>query len=244
MICSVGGVIIVIEAVAVVVDEDSIVRGSNGEGVVCCDCVCGGVSGAIYTAGSWNSGRFLNHSGSNTTQAQQYFDASRCSSIYSGDGTDTKIHEEAIKVLYYIVIATSTKTDIQVDIDEIATDLNGKADVDLTNVNNAGTSLGAGWAMPSDTYIDLTLGASGTTYTAPANGWFVGRMTSTSSAQILGLVCMSGGNIQSIKYSSGNNQNLAVFLPSEKNDMVELWYGTTPQVFRFVYAKGSESEAS
>lgn len=34
---------------------------------------------------------------------------------------------------YYIVIATSTKTDIQVDIDAIATDLNGKADVDLTN---------------------------------------------------------------------------------------------------------------
>lgn len=34
---------------------------------------------------------------------------------------------------YYIVVATSTKTDIQVDIDEIATDLNGKADVDLSN---------------------------------------------------------------------------------------------------------------
>ena len=34
---------------------------------------------------------------------------------------------------YYIGIATSTKTDIQVDIDEIATDLNGKADVDLSN---------------------------------------------------------------------------------------------------------------
>lgn len=34
---------------------------------------------------------------------------------------------------YYIVIATSTKTDIQVDIDEVVTDLNGKADVDLSN---------------------------------------------------------------------------------------------------------------
>jgi len=37
---------------------------------------------------------------------------------------------------YYIVVATTTKTDIQVDIDEITTDLNGKADVDLTNVSN------------------------------------------------------------------------------------------------------------
>ena len=35
---------------------------------------------------------------------------------------------------YYIVVATSTKTDIQVDIDNITTDLNGKADADLSNV--------------------------------------------------------------------------------------------------------------
>ena len=36
----------------------------------------------------------------------------------------------------YIVISTTAKTAIEVDIDEIATDLNGKADVDLTNVSN------------------------------------------------------------------------------------------------------------
>ena len=36
---------------------------------------------------------------------------------------------------YYIVVATTTKTSIQVDIDEIATDLNGKADVDLSNAS-------------------------------------------------------------------------------------------------------------
>lgn len=41
-------------------------------------------------------------------------------------------------IYQYIVIANSTKTEIEVDIDEIATDLNGKADVDLTNVS--GTS--------------------------------------------------------------------------------------------------------
>lgn len=58
------------------------------------------------------------------------FDASRCSSVYGNSNT---VQPQAIKVLYYIVIATSTKTEIEVDIDEIATDLNGKADVDLTN---------------------------------------------------------------------------------------------------------------
>ena len=59
------------------------------------------------------------------------FNASRSSSIY---GNSSTVQPQTIKCHYYIVIATSTKTDIQVDIDEIATDLNSKADVDLSNV--------------------------------------------------------------------------------------------------------------
>ena len=62
------------------------------------------------------------------------FDASLSNSIYGNSNT---VQPQSIKVLYYIVVATITKTDIQVDIDEIATDLNGKADVDLSNVPNA-----------------------------------------------------------------------------------------------------------
>jgi len=49
------------------------------------------------------------------------FNASLSSSIY---GNSTTVQPQTIKVLYYIVVATSAKTDIQVDIDEIATDLN------------------------------------------------------------------------------------------------------------------------
>lgn len=58
------------------------------------------------------------------------FDLSRGNPIYGNSNT---VQPQALKVLYYIVIATSTKTEIEVDIDEIATDLNGKADVDLSN---------------------------------------------------------------------------------------------------------------
>ena len=107
------------------------------------------------------------------------FNASLSNAIYGNSNT---VQPQTIKVLYYIVIATSTKTSIEVDIDEIATDLNGKADVDLTNVNTSGTSLGAKWAMPSSTYEDLTLGASGATYTAPANGWVQATTTNTATA--------------------------------------------------------------
>ena len=53
------------------------------------------------------------------------FNAADSNSIYGNSNT---VQPQAIKVLYYIVVATSTKTDIQVDIDEIATDLNMKVD--------------------------------------------------------------------------------------------------------------------
>lgn len=58
------------------------------------------------------------------------FDASRSSQIY---GNSSTVQPQTIKVLVYIVLANSTKTEIEVDIDEVMTDLNGKADIDLSN---------------------------------------------------------------------------------------------------------------
>ena len=95
------------------------------------------------------------------------FDASRSSSIY---GNSTTVQPQTIKVLYYICIATSTKTQIQVDIDEIATDLNGKADVDLSNINPTQTVKNTivGWGMP-DYNSKVTIAT--TTYEAPSDGY-------------------------------------------------------------------------
>ena len=49
------------------------------------------------------------------------FNASRSSSIY---GNSSTVQPQSIKVFYYIVIATTTKTEIEVDIDDVVTDLN------------------------------------------------------------------------------------------------------------------------
>ena len=49
------------------------------------------------------------------------FNASRSSSIY---GNSSTVQPQSIKVFYYIVIATTTKTEIEVDIDNVVTDLN------------------------------------------------------------------------------------------------------------------------
>ena len=172
------------------------------------------------------------------------------SNIY---GKSDTVQPQAIKVLYYIVIATSTRTDIQVDIDEIATDLNGKADVDLTNINNTGTSTGAGWAMPSATYEDLTLGASGTAYTAPANGWYFLRKSKAAGDynQKYLMFWVQCGDPLSVKYvvqvqSNAENDYSAIIAPVQKGDVCSVAYsftGTT-DYFRFIYAEGSESEAS
>ena len=173
---------------------------------------------------------------------QLSFNASNSNAIY---GNSSTVQPQAIKVLYYIVIANATKTTIQVDIDEIATDLNGKADVDLTNVNDAGTSLAAGWPMPSSTYDDLTLGSSGSSYTAPTNGWFSICKVSSATGQSLGFE-NSTKKIGVASYSSATNQYIKCFLPAHKGDVVYCYYATggTTNWFRFIYAVGSESEVS
>lgn len=82
-------------------------------------------SGALYKISESTNGYFSNQSDSVTRFSTIGFNASNSNSIY---GNSSTVQPQSIKVLYYIVIATSAKTDIQVDIDEIATDLNGKAD--------------------------------------------------------------------------------------------------------------------
>ena len=77
-------------------------------------------SGAFYSENSGyvadvgtNSVSNYNHTGN--------FDASLSNPIYGNSNT---VQPQSIKVFYYIVIATTTKTDIEVDIDEVITDLN------------------------------------------------------------------------------------------------------------------------
>ncbi len=193
------------------------------------------------TAGAFSSttvtGPALTNGGNQAMLNSLSFSASRSSSIY---GNSSTVQPQAIKVLYYIVIANSTKTEIQSDIDEVVTDLNGKADTDLTNTTNTGYIKMAGASMPSNKYINLTLGASGTTYTAPANGWFC-----VNTGNVAGSVTIYNANLGMGTMSpaiSGWGGGVA-FLPVKKGDIVTIWYSNGAEIFRFVYAVGSESEA-
>ena len=121
-------------------------------------------------------------------------------------------------------------------------------DANLINVGNVFEQLAtktdsvqaAAASMPSDKYIDLTLGASGTTYTAPANGWVDFIKNSSGAGQVINL--STNGKIGFQIVSTASNQALRVALPVLRGDKFVCSYtagGTTPN-FRFVYAEGEE----
>lgn len=91
-------------------------------------------------------------------------------SIYGNSNT---VQPQTIKVLYYIVVATGTKYDIEVDIDEIATDLNGKADTDLSNISASQSAINTitEWGMP-DYENGISISSNDSSYTCPSDGYF------------------------------------------------------------------------
>ena len=97
---------------------------------------------------------------------------------------------------------------------------------------------------PSDKYDELTLGASGSTYTAPADGWFMVNKAIGATTDNIRLI----NNINGLAVSgvdSNVGSGIRAFLPVKKNDVITITYtatGTT-NYFRFIYSVGSESEA-
>ena len=97
-------------------------------------------------------------------------------------------------------------------------------------------------SMLSGKYIDLTLGASGTTYTAPADGLFVINKRSTGAQQYVNI-----GKVGSIStvgsftaYASG--VECWSFQSVLKGEEVKVYYtcGGKLEWFRFIYAVGSQ----
>ena len=94
----------------------------------------------------------------------------------------------------------------------------------------------SGWSMPSSRYIDLTLGASGSRYTAPANGWFCVAKRSGGTNQYLGLI--SNGLEVTVYYNSG--MVARNFIPCKKGSTITVNYNMSgnTEFFRFIFAEG------
>lgn len=110
-----------------------------------------------------------------------------------------------------------------------------------SNFNATSKATIAGLAMPSSRYIDLTLGASGATYTAPADGYVFVRGNPTANATYL------AGYIDNIEvavmWSNTTTTNYISF-PVRKNVTYTIGFSTGSITrHRFYYAVGSEPEA-
>ena len=100
----------------------------------------------------------------------------------------------------------------------------------------------SGWGMPSTRYIDLTLGASGATYSAPANGWFYIDKTSNATNQWVSITNNSrkfGAN----SVAPLSNSNIRLKCEAQKGDRIQVDYnlGGATNIFRFIYAEGESS---
>jgi hypothetical protein len=94
---------------------------------------------------------------------------------------------------------------------------------------------GSGIGFPSSRYDDLTLGASGTEYTAPANGWFM----YAGSINTAGRIEMASTAQRDSRYAASGVWTNAV-LQIRKGQKMKLHYDGVFSInlFRFVYAEG------
>lgn len=117
-------------------------------------------------------------------------------------------------------------------------DLSSCADTSLSNLNSTGKSVASNLAMPSSSYINLTLGASGSTYTAPADGYLYVSKFATSSNQELLMYTSTYGTTAKAEA----NQVARLFLPIKGGNTATIYYTLTgsTDAYRFIYAEGSK----
>ena len=87
------------------------------------------------------------------------------SSVNSIYGNSLTVQPQTIKCFVYIVVANSTKTEIQSNIDDIFTDLNAKADSDGTNMTSSVKKFDSEWVGETyDIASSVTLNSSTNNY--------------------------------------------------------------------------------
>lgn len=94
-------------------------------------------------------------------------------------------------------------------------------------------------SMPSRNYIDLTLGASGDTYIAPADGYIAFAKTADGSNQYISLRnIISNQSTNCFITSTGLIGRITI--PVSKNDGINVMYtaGGATTTFRFIFANG------
>lgn len=129
----------------------------------------------------------------------------------------------------------------EINVGAISEALNNKVDLNQLNTNIQGLEYVSGLSMPSSRYIDLTLGASGSSYTAPSNGYYVLSKKTNGTNQVCNLINRTS-IVLTASRSPNSSDDIYIYLPARKGDLVQSYYsaGGTTTWFRFVYAEGAE----
>lgn len=189
----------------------------------------GYVGGAFSYAGDVGTG-----TGGTSNETSLSFDASRSNSIYGNSNT---VQPQAIKGFFYIVVAQGAKTSLQVDIDEIATDLNGKADVDLSNTSNTLSNSFLNRLVP-DYDNGISIAYPALSYTAPSAGIFYFQVYGGTGGAISSITINGNTVIPSLAVSSGEYRNVFSYVVA-KNDVIEWTVTYVTPTFYFYPLKGA-----
>lgn len=135
--------------------------------------------------------------------------------------------------------------DLNNNIDDINDNINSRANLDLSNISSDAKKLISTYSAPSSTFTKLTIGASNTTYTMPANGYLVAIAKSKgfSGLSRIWLKCdWMQSRSASNHTSSGNVYANVCFIPVQKNNVITYEYNLAPTVEQhdlvFINAQG------
>lgn len=94
----------------------------------------------------------------------------------------------------------------------------------------------SGWGvgLPSNYYSALTLGASGTTYTATQSGYFLLSMQSSGASQYIDMI-NTESRYEERKYAVASGQTIVVACPAKKGDTITITYNTGGVLNNFVF---------
>lgn len=165
------------------------------------------------------------------------FDLSRANSIYGNSNTVTT---EGIRLRHFVVLASAQNNASMFDWSNYMAGLAGKANLNMDNLTQAGTTAIAHYAMPSLRSISYGL-VWHAVYTAPADGYFYASGTATNTQQVR-LEAYNPAD-DSLLYSVGGTvMNQTIFgrlLPIKKGMICVPRGDTVVSVFKFIYAEGA-----
>lgn len=151
--------------------------------------------------------------------------------------------------LYICIQANGVSTTIKAPTDsaywqKIATlsDFANYANTDFSNINNTAKEAIAHNSVPSYIFDNLTLGASGTRYTPPTDGY----VSLTMRATAIGQYCMinNGGFLLPTFSAPQAGTDMRLFVPVQKGTNFIITYNcpTTSSTLLFVYLNGTKHE--